>query len=91
MIRARIIAAAFLLSAVVTAGAQSLSENQPVPAFDPTQQTMIPPAASEDGTCACTMEYNPMCGRTDDGTRKTFSNECLAMCEKAEIVGLGPC
>jgi hypothetical protein len=84
----KLIAAVFVLS-VAAAGAQTLPEVQPVPAFDPAQQTMIPPAS--EGQCTCTMEYNPMCGRTGDGVRKTFSNECLAMCENAEIVGLGPC
>jgi hypothetical protein len=90
MSHVKLIVAVFVLS-VAAAGAQTLPDIQPPP-FDPAQQqTMIPPAAAEDGTCVCTMEYNPMCGRTGDGVRKTFSNECLAMCENAEIVGLGPC
>ena len=77
---------------VTAAAAQVPSPDvEPFPSFDPAQQTMLPPAADDDGSCVCTREYNPMCGKTSDGTTKTFSNECLAMCEKAEIVALGPC
>ena len=86
----RIIVAVFFLS-VTAAGAQTVPDIQPPPFDSAQQQSMIPPAASEDGACVCTMEYNPICGQTGDGTRKTFSNECLAMCEKAEIVALGAC
>ena len=83
----RVIAAVFVFSAA-SAHAQYEPPLIPVPAFDPSKHTMM---QTDDGTCACTMEYNPMCAKPPEGEKKTYPNECHAACEKAELVSLGPC
>ncbi len=37
----------------------------------------------------CTQQYAPVCGVHRDGTRKTYSNTCMA-CADAEVVGSLP-
>lgn len=46
-----------------------------------------PPAAD----CICTMEYDPVCARTPDGTERTFANPCQARCAAATIIRRGQC
>ncbi|PCC66814.1 Kazal-type serine protease inhibitor domain-containing protein [Nannocystis exedens] len=37
----------------------------------------------------CTREYNPVCGKLTDGSRKSFSNKCVA-CGDHAVVGYSP-
>ena len=37
----------------------------------------------------CTMNYDPVCGKLRDGSKKTFSNGCGA-CSDANVVGHDP-
>lgn len=58
----------------------------------PKLETQKPaPAPAPSATCICTAQYDPVCARTRDGTRRTFSNACRAQCENAALVGRGPC
>jgi hypothetical protein len=52
----------------------------------PAAASMMPPRQ-----CICTMEYNPVCGRTADGGLFVFSNPCRARCAGATILGRGLC
>ena len=40
-------------------------------------------------TTMCTREYSPVCGKLTDGTRKTYSNKCVA-CGDHAVVGYSP-
>lgn len=44
-----------------------------------------------DEPVACTMQYAPVCGKTADGTVKTFGNSCVMGAEKAELLYEGEC
>ncbi|WAS98655.1 hypothetical protein [Nannocystis punicea] len=37
----------------------------------------------------CTREYNPVCGKLTDGSRKSYSNKCVA-CGDHAVVGYSP-
>ncbi len=41
--------------------------------------------------CICTMEYMPVCGMTQEGEFKTFSNKCQLKCAGAKFVSKGEC
>jgi hypothetical protein len=49
------------------------------------------PAVEVPRQCICTMEYNPVCGRTPNGAEITFSNPCRARCAGATAIRPGPC
>ena len=40
----------------------------------------------------CTMDYNPVCGRSSDGSSRTYSNDCNA-CSDLKVISysLGEC
>lgn len=56
------------------------------PAADTVTHPLMPPRQ-----CICTMEYNPVCGRTADGAILTFSNPCRARCAGATVIRPGLC
>ncbi len=45
----------------------------------------------DEGPIACTMQYAPVCGKTADGTVKTFGNACMMGAEKASYLYDGEC
>lgn len=47
--------------------------------------------ATDEEPIACTMQYAPVCGKTKDGTIKTFGNSCTLGAEKAEFLYEGEC
>lgn len=49
-----------------------------------------PPGGGGDGPRACTMEYDPVCGRRF-GERRTFSNACAADAAGYDVVRRGEC
>lgn len=64
------------------------------------QQTATTPADSGDDGSAltecveprpevCTMDYTPVCGQLEDGSRKVYSNACGA-CSDPAVVAYGP-
>ena len=38
----------------------------------------------------CTEQYSPVCGRTN-GVLKTYSNQCYARADGADVITQGPC
>lgn len=87
----RLARTAFVIGLVLgTIGAPALAytEGRPAPAGPRTTQQ---PSAMPPHQCICTMEYNPVCGRTADGIELTFSNPCRARCAGAAIIRRGPC
>ncbi len=48
------------------------------------------PVDDEEPTM-CTMQYAPVCGKTTDGTIKTFGNSCMLGAEKATFLYEGEC
>ena len=52
----------------------------------------VTPGKSFDQACTeprpqmCTMDYRPVCGVSNDGSRKVYGNACGA-CGNAEVVG----
>ena len=55
-------------------------------AVDPAMASMMPPRQ-----CICTMEYDPVCGRTTDGNLSNFGNPCRARCARATVLARGRC
>jgi hypothetical protein len=51
----------------------------------------VGPALTLPRQCICTMEYDPVCGRTVDGVEITFSNPCRARCAGATVIRRGAC
>lgn len=49
------------------------------------------PAPAAPAACICTEQYDPVCARTRDGTRRTYSNACRARCDNATLDSQGPC
>jgi hypothetical protein len=49
------------------------------------------PAVTVPKQCICTMEYDPVCGRTRDGNAATYSNPCQARCAGATVITRGRC
>ena len=80
-------------------GAQTPVEATPetTPVADPASPTN--PPSSGDSTAVfvecttrssmCTREYNPVCGKLSDGSRKSYSNKCVA-CSDHAVVGYSP-
>jgi hypothetical protein len=58
----------------------------PTPKVETQNPTPAVPVA-----CICTEQYDPVCARARDGTRRTYSNACRARCENAALIGRGPC
>jgi peptidoglycan hydrolase-like protein with peptidoglycan-binding domain len=48
-------------------------------------------AEDDSGPVMCTMQYAPVCGRSVDGTVKTFGNSCTLGAEKAVFLYNGEC
>ena len=101
--RTKVLAMA-LLSTFGAAGA-SAQQSLPPPRFELKPPSLEPtlkvyptpkvetqnPAPAAPAVCICTEQYDPVCARTRDGTRRTYSNACRARCENAALVGRGPC
>ena len=51
----------------------------------------VEPALTLPRQCVCTMEYDPVCGRTGQGVDTTFSNPCRARCAGATVIRRGAC
>jgi hypothetical protein len=51
----------------------------------------VGPALTLPRQCICTMEYDPVCGRTAEGVEVTFSNPCRARCAGATVIRRGGC
>jgi hypothetical protein len=77
-----------LVLGAIAAPGFACAEERPAPAGPRTTQQ---PSPMPPRQCICTMEYNPVCGRTADGTEMTFSNPCRARCAGATIIRRGPC
>jgi fibro-slime domain-containing protein len=45
----------------------------------------------DEAPVACTLEYMPVCGKTDDGKFETFGNMCNLEVEKAKLIHKGEC
>lgn len=45
----------------------------------------------DDGPIMCTLEYAPVCGKSPDGTTKTYGNSCALNADKAEFLYQGEC
>jgi hypothetical protein len=58
---------------------------KPHPAPEPNLET---PVARQ---CVCTMQYDPVCARRQDGIEATYSNACQAQCERATVTRRGRC
>lgn len=41
--------------------------------------------------CVCTMQYEPVCARRQDGSETTYSNACQAQCARATVTRRGRC
>lgn len=62
------------------------------PAMDrPPSTSLTTPAVTLPRQCICTMEFDPVCGRTPEGAELTFSNPCRAHCVSATVIRRGPC
>ncbi|MES2668590.1 MAG: peptidoglycan-binding protein [Patescibacteria group bacterium] len=46
---------------------------------------------ADEGPVMCTMQYAPVCGRSLDGTVKTYGNACTLAAEKAQSLYTGEC
>ena len=49
-----------------------------------------PKASSMRRPTVCTEQYAPVCGRTN-GVLKTYSNQCYARADGADVITQGPC
>lgn len=79
----------FMPSPTLLMPAQSLEPTikvHPTPEVKPGK-----PAVIVREQCVCTMQYDPVCGRTRDGYAATYSNACKARCAGATVIVRGAC
>jgi hypothetical protein len=55
------------------------------------QDKSTKPAVTVPQQCVCTMEYDPVCGRTRGGNEASYSNPCQARCAGATVIKRGRC
>jgi len=82
---ARAVLPAALVAAVLRLSILSLH------AYPMAETTQIVPKEPEPRrSIVCTEQYLPVCGRLDNVV-KTYSNQCHARAEGAEVIAQGPC
>jgi Kazal-type serine protease inhibitor domain len=87
-----IIACAAVL-AVVVASASPLSAAPTSQAFEAAGTVTAQIEPKDSGArrpTVCTEQYAPVCGRAN-GVLKTYSNQCFARADGADLVAQGPC
>ena len=81
-----------LILLLILFACSACSQNEP--AEPGAEETPVPDTAglnlcTEPRPEICTMDYNPVCGVHEDGSRRTYSNGCSA-CSNVNVVGSLP-
>jgi Kazal-type serine protease inhibitor domain len=79
---------AVLVASASPPSAAPTSQAQPV--AGPVTAQIEPKDFSARRPTVCTEQYAPVCGRTN-GVLKTYSNQCYARADGADVITQGPC
>ncbi len=81
----RLIGGLFLLITVMTTVMVSGCTSNPA-SNEPADATAGLSVCPEERAQMCTMQYDPVCGVLEDGSKRTFSSDCVA-CSNPSVAG----